>query len=1028
MRIVIDYQGAQSDGSRHRGIGRYTSAITKAIIRQASDFEVILLLNGAFANTIESIRAEFEGVLPQENIMVWRPLQPIAHIQATNDQRRRASELLREVFIARLNPDALLITSHFEGSGDDGATTVGLLQANYPTAIILYDLIPYIYRSIYLGVPTVERWYEERVGSMKRADLLLAISASSRQEAIDYLGYSPDRSVNISTAADSHFKKIVLSDEERRSLFCQYGITKPFVMYTGGIDHRKNIEGLIRAFARLPTTIRREHQLAIICSMRAEDGPRLRRAGQEAGLEEADLLLTGFVPEEDLVALYNSCKLFVFPSWHEGFGLPALEAMWCGAPVIAANSSSLPEVVGDTAALFDARLDTSITGLMATALDSQQFRQRLIKNGSKRAMLFSWELIAQRALEAIKGAIASKTKEVRSSRPNQRPRLAMVSPAPPAESGIAYYAATMIRALQNFYQVDLVLRAGLTTDDPFILANCGVIDDIEFRKRYRNYDRVVYQFGNSDHHEHMCDLIKDFPGVVVLHDFFVSDLSSWREHLGNVPGNWGIDLCESHGIGALLERHSDPDLFSVINKYPCSYALTRHAIGVLCHSQEAKSLQIHWHGREAARGWTVIPMIRARPKLPSRTEARQSLRIGDEEFIVCALGILGRSKLNHRLIEAWRASKFSQNRKCRLLFIGGYGSQDYYSELSAMVDGSEYLSKIEFTGWVERSDYWSYLAAADVAVQLRGITHGETSAATLDAMLAGLPVIANISPSLPEDADDAIALIGAEASVEELATALEQMLMDREWRSQMSEAAHEFAVLKHSENVCGTKFAHALEQSYSCSMRTFNAGIEQVSELDLNESEAVSIAIEYAGLLNQQPTLYLEISSLLPGLPDDFTDFLEPLVLTLADRAPNLRVIPIYRVEDQYVSAIDPVLRAALIPHPDHSNERILIKSVDYLVSLRSEDSDFARDMARIAGARHLLLKEFPIDASLQAAKTVLKFVGREIGKADEPVTQIAREVQGSAANDAGSPKSSRHSKGRGKRRDKPVPARGSKH
>lgn len=1027
MRIVIDYQGAQSGGSRHRGIGRYTSAITRAIIRQAPDSEIILLLNEGFADTIEPIRAEYEELLPQENIVVWRPLHPIAHIHPANDHRRKASELLREAIVARLNPDALLITSHFEGSDDDGATTVGSLPANYPTAIILYDLIPYIYRSTYLAIPVVERWYEERVGGLKKADLLLAISDSSRQEAIDYIGYSPDHCVSIGTAADPQFRKIELNDDQRRTLFAKYGITKPFVMYTGGIDHRKNIEGLIRAFANLPEAIRRKHQLAIVCSMRAEDRPRLRQVGRDAGLGDDELLLTGFVPEKDLIGLYNSCQLFVFPSWHEGFGLPALEAMWCGAPVIAANSSSLPEVVGSPAALFDARQDASITKLMATALQNEKFRQRLIDNGAKRTALFSWSKSALSALAAMEREVAARETESRADPMGYRPRLAMITPAPPAESGIAHYSATLIRALQRFYRIDLVLRAGLTTNDPFILANCRVIDDNQFRRQCKDYDRVVYHFGNSDHHTHMCDLIKECPGVVVLHDFFVSGLSEWREHHGNVPGNWCNDLNESHGLGALLERHTAPDLLAVVKKYPCSYATTRHALGVLCHSQEAKDLQLRWHGREAARDWAVIPMIRAMPKLPSRADARRSLGIGDGEFIVCAFGILGESKLNHHLIEAWSTSSAGKHAKSRLIFVGGYGPQAYHEQLCAMAEASPASGSIEFAGWVDDSDYWTYLASADVAVQLRGNTRGETSAATLDAMMAGVPVVANASPSLPAGSDEAIALIPADAAVEELARVIDRMFVDDAWRHRMGEVARAFALLNHSEDVCGRKFAHEVEQSYRRSMQTFNAAIEQSALLDLNESEAISLAVEYAGLLDQQSIIYLDISDVMPTLPQDFSAFLRPLLLTLADRAPQLRVIAIHRLEDQYVSALCPLMRAALLPNLDQSADPIRIKSFDYLVSLQAEDSVFARDTARAAGARYLSLKEIPKEAYGPVADALLKFVGNEIGKTDETVTKIARAAPVSAANDAGSPRPSRPSKSRGKRRGKPVPAKGRK-
>src|SRR5690606_19696511 len=119
-------------------------------------------------------------------------------------------------------------------------------------------------------------------------------------------------------------------------------------------------EALIRSYARLSPELRRSHHLAIVCAVQDDSRNRLLELAKDAGLTADEVILTGFVPEEDLIALYNLCAVFVFPSWHEGFGLPALEAMRCGAPVIASNVSSLPEVVGLEEALFDPRSEEEI--------------------------------------------------------------------------------------------------------------------------------------------------------------------------------------------------------------------------------------------------------------------------------------------------------------------------------------------------------------------------------------------------------------------------------------------------------------------------------------------------------------------------------------------------------------------------------------------------------------------------------------------------------------------------------------------
>ena len=172
-------------------------------------------------------------------------------------------------------------------------------------------------------------------------------------------------------------------------------------MYTGGIDHRKNIEGLIRAYSLLPKPIRAGHQLAIVCSIQPPSRTALETLAKEKGLTANELVLTGFVPEEDLLTLYNLCKAFIFPSWHEGFGLPALEAMSCGRAVIGANTSSLPEVIGRDDALFDPMNDTAIAEKLAQVLTDDAFRSELEQHGLEQAKLFSWDASAQRAIAAF---------------------------------------------------------------------------------------------------------------------------------------------------------------------------------------------------------------------------------------------------------------------------------------------------------------------------------------------------------------------------------------------------------------------------------------------------------------------------------------------------------------------------------------------------------------------------------------------------------------------------------------------------
>lgn len=415
MRIVIDLQGAQSIGSRNRGFGRYSMALALGIARNRGPHEVIIALNALFPDTIDPICAAFEGLLPRKNIRLWSAPAPVYQLDPNNAWRSQAAACLREAFLSSLNPDAILVTSLFEGFGDNIVTSIGALHSGPPTAAILYDLIPWIYQSPYLDNPRERAWYEEKLAHLRRATQWLAISESSRQEGLQHLGLPEEDVVNISAAADPQFFRSDISAPQAQALRGKYGLTRPFLMYTGGVDHRKNIDGLISAYATLPANVRSAHQLAVVCSVHPDNRKALQQLASRCGLAPDELVLTGFVPDEDLVALYHLCKAFVFPSWHEGFGLPVLEAMHCGAPVIAAGTSSLPEVVGCEEALFDPLDKAAMAQKILQVLVDDAFRQRLIAHGTQQAQKFSWDATAQRAIAALEkmpaAAVAPNSKK-----------------------------------------------------------------------------------------------------------------------------------------------------------------------------------------------------------------------------------------------------------------------------------------------------------------------------------------------------------------------------------------------------------------------------------------------------------------------------------------------------------------------------------------------------------------------------------------------------------------------------------------
>jgi glycosyltransferase involved in cell wall biosynthesis len=403
MRIVIDLQGAQT-GSRHRGIGRYTLSLVKAMLAEHHKNEYYIVLNGMFPETIDDIRDQLEGYIDQSRIRIWYAQSPVGMSEDANLGRVALAEYIREAFIHALKPDYLLLTSLCEGFGDNFACSINK-YFRVPTAVILYDLIPMLNPDIYLPNRHIVSWYFGKLAEMTKADLLLSISAASGREAIDHLGVSPDSVVNISGATDGSFTKTRFAKTEITEAYARFGIDRSYLMYTSATDERKNHRGLITAYSRLPIEMRNKFQLVFAGGLPHDHKAAFIKHASSAGLMIGEMVITGHVTDAELNLLYNQCHSFIFPSWHEGLGLPILEAMQCGKAVIASNRSSIPEVVGLDASLFDPFDIQSMTDMIVRLLGDEPFRRSLERHAVRQVKRFSWEHSAQVALAAIEARV-----------------------------------------------------------------------------------------------------------------------------------------------------------------------------------------------------------------------------------------------------------------------------------------------------------------------------------------------------------------------------------------------------------------------------------------------------------------------------------------------------------------------------------------------------------------------------------------------------------------------------------------------
>ena len=251
------------------------------------------------------------------------------------------------------------------------------------------------------ALPSLRRYLTRTVPrSCARAARVLADSESTQRDLQRLMGLSPERIDVVGAGVDPSFRRP--APEALAAAQARLGLPDRFILGLGTLEPRKNFDGLIRAFERLAPQ-RPRLQLVIAGGRGWLEGPILAAAAASPMAER--IHLAGFVADADLPALYSLAEAFAFPSHYEGFGIPVLEAMACGTPVVCADNSSLPEVAGDAALLVPATDEAALTTALARLLDDQALRARLAVAGPARAAGFSWAAAAERLWAAYGAAL-----------------------------------------------------------------------------------------------------------------------------------------------------------------------------------------------------------------------------------------------------------------------------------------------------------------------------------------------------------------------------------------------------------------------------------------------------------------------------------------------------------------------------------------------------------------------------------------------------------------------------------------------
>ncbi|CAN5617357.1 hypothetical protein BH23PLA1_BH23PLA1_11470 [soil metagenome] len=812
MRIGIDLLAVQSPGSRKRGVGRYGISLVRALLAHDPSIDCIFY-------TYEDFPAD-ELQLSEKGQIRRLAIDPTRDEMTLHDAIDR---------LARENPDdldLLLILNPFElcPGYDPPARPLNGLKL----AAVIYDLIPAIFQEQYLDEAPNADWFYRRLRQLQNYDVLLTISEATRQDCLRIIGLPEDRVVTIGGASDRHFfvpdhGEVV--SESSKAVLERLGIREPYIFHVGGMDDRKNIWGLLDAFARLPESIRSKYLIVVTCAMVEAYAERVRRHAELRRIADR-FVLTGPVSDEELLILYQRCSTFVFPSFYEGLGLPILEAMHCGAAIVAGNNSSQVEVVGDAGLLVNAADPGDIARAIARCLTDEVLASSLGNRALNQALAFSWKGTAERTMEAIRKATRRhRTLGLRADLGHRlRPRLAMFSPWPPKGSGIADYSSRLLKYLKEHYAIDLyhdedyVPELGLGPGD----FSCHDHRLFQRRAALLNYAGIVYHMGNSWYHRSVYEALVEHPGIVVLHDYCLSGFQFWYASLASSPPDHFNAELDFDSPELAEEYRADPDawhrevggiqLATARRGISMNRRVFDRSLAIIVHSPWCRE-QVRQRMPEFLDKTVVVPLGAA--PVPVRQSHQSALRtrfdLPEDALIFGCFGILSSGKMNVETLEAFAIIAGSVPRSI-LIFVGEDWEQGA-AQICCRELGLE--DRVRFLGRQSAEDFAALLTVTDVGISLRRPpTFGETSASLLDLLRSGIATIVNEVGTFSDYPDSVVRKVSLESEgVRGLALAMLDLATNPTRRAELGRLALRHVAREHDWRKVARRYAEVIERS-----------------------------------------------------------------------------------------------------------------------------------------------------------------------------------------------------------------------
>lgn len=739
MRVAFDAQCFHSTGdSRTRGIGRYSQKLVDEFSQTAQDQSVSILINGEDGSGMSG-----RPNLRHLSIPFLYPLH-----QEFNRSLLGFSYEIGEY-------DILHVLSPIEPQ-HVAVSSRGLVPWGTKLVVTLYDLIPLVYHQHYLSDPVTRRQYLEAIEIYHEADHIVSISHASKNDAVKLMGISPDKITVLPPIRSPLAEQVAQPTVWDRA-------KEKYLLYTGGDDFRKNIDGLVRAVSIVKNGGIDDILVKIACKVSTDTRHRIEKMALDLGVEN-NVVMLGYVPDEDLISLYRAAYGVIFPSHYEGLGMPVIEAMSYGQPILCGDNSSMPELVGNCGLYFNSSIPSDIAGAIETLWVDQHLRNEYAERSARRYSEIPFDLMGETLLSVYKRQISSESRPRRS--------VAIASPWPPSKSGIADYSERLSNALAEYVNVTKIGPEN---------SLCEVMDIV------RSAHALILHMGNSEFHDFLWEYLignVEQTYILVLHDLY---LAGYWYHNSVVtrqdPNRYISELAYCEGESG--EEYGSKVIQGIQSFSPTDYMMNKraldHASMVIVHSKWARAKL------EQSHPWVhVVPF-------PHRlVERRQTFVSGSSSILIGAFGHVASSKLPFEIIES-----IGQLRRhgydVKLIFIG---------ELSGSIERSilETINKLALqehvtvTGYVSDEELVEWLSKIHISVNLRFPYQGESSASLADVLGAGIPSIVTDVGSFGEIPSDVVLKVPYRAAVHiELYSILASLIDDLSTMQRLGRNAKDYA-------------------------------------------------------------------------------------------------------------------------------------------------------------------------------------------------------------------------------------------